>query len=254
MKPTLNKRTALIATAVVALVAAGLLVASVRSLYEVEDKGRDLLPYKAGKVYKIRVLDSFTMYADGESKLEVDTIEGILLVSIATAALIAFLLLRAAAADPKRRRFYLVVFIGIGFLALDELFSIHETIGHNLRFLADLPGVERPDDVVFASYGIPAVAFLIYFRDVLLSSRRGVILIGLGVALFGLSAVSDIAAAPFEDAFSLEEGSFEEAVELLGVISLTAGFATLIVEHLSQSLMLSSRTAGSAPGEPDASG
>jgi hypothetical protein len=249
VKLRLNKRTALIATVVVALVAAGVLAASARSLYEVEAKGRNLLPYDAGRVYKVRVFDSFTMYADGESKIEADTIEGILLVSTATAALIAFLLLRAWGASRRQLRFYLITFLGIGYLALDELFSIHETIGHNMRFLGDLPGVERPDDVIFASYGIPALAFLLYFRDVFLGSRRGMILIGLGVALFGLSAVSDIAAAPFEEAFSLEEGSFEEAVELLGVISLTAGFATLIGEHLSQGLGLPRR-----PAEPGPSG
>jgi hypothetical protein len=249
MKLRLNRRTALIAIAVVALVAAGVLAASARSLYEVEDKGRNLLPYDAGRVYKVRVFDSFTMYADGESKVEADTIEGILLVATATAALIAFLLLRAAGGDRQRLRFYLLAFLGIGFLALDELFSIHETIGHNMRFLRDLPGVERPDDVIFASYGIPALAFLIYFRDVFLASRRATILIGLGVALFGLSAVSDIAAAPFEEAFSLEEGSFEEAVELLGVISIAAGFGALISEHLSQSLRLPWRPARSSLDE-----
>lgn len=249
MKRRLNKRTALLAIVIVALVAAGVLAASARSLYEVEAKGRNLLPYDAGRVYKVRVFDSFTMYADGESKIEADTIEGILLVSTSTAALIAFLLLRAAGGPLQRLRFYLLIFLGMGFLALDELFSIHETLGHNLRFLKDLPGVERPDDVIFASYGIPALAFLIYFRDVFLASRRGTVLIGLGVALFGLSAVSDVAAAPFEEAFSLEEGSFEEAVELLGVVSLTAGFAILIAEHLAETLGLP-RRASAPPSHP----
>jgi hypothetical protein len=35
-------------------------------------------------------------------------------------------------------------------LGLDEGLALHETIGHDLGFLADLPWVRAPDDVIFA--------------------------------------------------------------------------------------------------------
>ena len=85
--------------------------------------------------------------------------------------------------------------LGLAFLALDEMLALHETIGYNLDFLADLPGVNSPEDVVFALYAVPAVAFFVVYRDLLAVSRWGIRLVALGVALFGVAAVLDVADA-----------------------------------------------------------
>ena len=95
-------------------------------------------------------------------------------------ALMTALLLGAVGSRARLRRFFGFAAGGLAFLAADELFAIHETVGHNLRFLADLPGVERPDDVVFLSYGLAVLVFAWLFRDILLQNVAAVRLFGVG--------------------------------------------------------------------------
>lgn len=230
-------RRKLIPLAVVALVALAILAVLAPSFYEVEQKGHDLLPYDSGLVYKVRVADAVTIYADGESSPKPDLFTGVGLAVVATAALMSFLLLSAAGARERLRRFYLLSAIGLGFLAADELLGIHETVGHNLRFLADVPGVERPDDLIILLYAIPAVGFLILFRDVLLASSRARLLFGLGLVLFVASALSDIAA-----------GALEEPLKFASAGCILAGLGTLMAEHLSTGLGLG--PAGAPQHEP----
>ena len=91
--------------------------------------------------------------------------------------------------------FFTLLGLGMAFLALDELLALHETIGYNLDFLADLPGVKSPEDAVFALYAVPAIAFFVIYRDLLAVSRWGIWLVALGVALFGVAAMLDVADA-----------------------------------------------------------
>jgi hypothetical protein len=207
----------------IAIVLVGLVMVLAPSLYEVVDEGRNLRPYDSGVVHKIEVADSLTLYADDESAPEVDTISGSALVALATAAFMACMLLGGGRGPDRLRRFYAVSAAGFAFLAADELFAIHETVGHNLLFLSDIPGVERPDDVIIALYLIPAVAFLVYFRDVLMSSSRAVLLFGAAIAAFALSGLADVAGI-----------GADEALEIVTAGLIAAGFVTLLVSHLSQ--------------------
>jgi hypothetical protein len=213
--------------------AAGVAMFFAPSLYEVVDQGRDLRPYESGEIYEIRVADSVTVYAAEESRPDTDAISGSALVALATASLMTFLLLAATGAAMRLRAFYAVAAAGFAFLALDELFAVHETVGHNLLFLSDLPGIERPDDAIFALYVIPAVAFLLYFRDILTGSRRAVWLFAAAIGVFLLAGLSDVAGV-----------GTDELLEVVSAGFIVGGFVTLIVAHLSSMLGL-----GGGPGD-----
>lgn len=217
-----------------AIVGFGLLAHLAPSAYEVVDKGpyvRDYAP-EPGSVYELRFFDAVTVYGDDESRPSTDDASGVALVALATAALMTFLLLRASGAPPRLRRFHAVAALGAAYLAADELMAIHETIGHNLPFLADLPGVAHPDDVIIALYLLPALAFVYGFRDILASSVRSRALFGAGIALFACAAGADLA-----------DIAADELLEVLAAASLAAGFASLIALHLESRL----RTAAAEP-------
>ena len=192
--------------------------------YEV--RGNAQVPYDAGTVKKVRVLDSFTVYVDGEPKPGFTVLGGIALIALATAAFMTALALRLAASRRKLVAFYSVAAAGLCFLGLDELFAIHESIGHNLRFLADVPGVSRPDDLVIALYAIPAFAFIYLFRDVLLSVRHAALAFAAGLAFFAISSFGDITSRKV----------IEEYFELFSGLCIAAGFAQLMYTHLHRNL------------------
>jgi hypothetical protein len=197
------------------------------SLYEVQDKGRGpaIVPYEGtGLIYKIRVLDSFTLYADSESRPIPDKLSSSALVAAATMMLMTALLLSAAGSDRRLRRFYGIAAAGLLVLAADELFAFHETIGHNLRFLADLPAVERPDDAVFALMGVAAVAFAWAFRDVLTANHRALQVLSAGAALFVLAAFGDVVGSGLEEPAEVLSG----ILLLIGLVIMAA--STLRVE------------------------
>ena len=225
-----HDRRRLIVASVAVLLILVLLVSAAPSLYEVVDKGRGppLVPYEgSGLVYKIRVLDLFNLYADEESRPTPDNVTAIALVAAATMCLMTLLLLKAAAAAPRIRRFYAFATAGLALLALDEMFAFHETLGHNLRFLADLPGVERPDDVVFLSYVVPLAIFAWAFHDVLLADRRVVQLFAVGTLLYAIAVAGDIAGV-----------SIDEPAEMVAAVCLATGLVVLTVSALRDGLGL----------------
>lgn len=205
----------------IAIAALGLLMFLAPSAYEVVDKGKDVRPYESGTVYEIRVADTVTVYAAEESQPDMDHISGSALVALATASLMVALLLGAKNGSRRVRRFYLFATAGLAFLAFDEFFAVHETVGHNLLFLSDVPGIERPDDLIIALYIIPAIAFLYYFRDVLTSSSRAVKFFAAAIGGFVLSGLSDIAGM-----------SVDEPLEVITAALIVGGFISLIVTHL----------------------
>jgi hypothetical protein len=229
-------RRRLVVASVITAVALAALVSLAPSLYDVVAKGKGppIVPYEgSGLVYKVRVLDLFTIYADSESRPTPDKLSSTGLVAAASMSLMTLLLLRAAGSGPRRRRFYAFATAGLAYLAADELFAFHETLGHNLRFLADLPGVERPDDIVFLSYSIPLAIFAWSFRDILLANRRAVQLFAVGACFFAVSAGADLAGV-----------SIDEPAEVVAAICLLTGLVMITVEILREELRLD-RTAGS---------
>lgn len=218
-------RTRIVAAIGIVVVLAGMATVLMPSMYEVVDHGRNLRPYESAPVYEIRIADSITFYAAEDSRPNPDVFTGSALVALATASLIAFLILGAASRDQRPRRFYGLSSIGFALLAVDEFFAVHETIGHNLVFLADLPGIERPDDAVFLLFLIPAAVFIYAFRDIMFGSRRLKRYFGAALVTFVLAALSDIGGL-----------LIEEPLEVLSGLFIVIGFALLIAEHISACL------------------
>lgn len=205
-----------------AVVALAIIAVALVSVHEVVDEGYDLRPYGTDKVWQVEFAGAVTVYVDEESKVTTDSVTGSLLVLLATASIMAFLLLRAASGPRRLRLFYGLAGAAFAYLAVDEFAGVHETIGHNLVFLTDLPGVERPDDAIFAAYLIPAVIFVIYFRDVFLKARGGTL------ALLAAACVS-FAAAGAADIAGL---TVDEALEGLTALLMVAAFLSLVAKHL----------------------
>jgi hypothetical protein len=195
--------------------------------YEVVAEG-EILPF-SGNVAKIRFFDAFTLYVAQERTRPLDAVDAVLLSMLAGTVLFARAQLQRAGAGSKRTGLFLLV-CGLGalYLAGDESLALHETIGDNLRFLTALPGVERPDDVIFASYVIPAVVVVVVFRDQFRSSPAALPLFGAAVALFFGAALFDVVGI-----------GVDELLEPLSSGFLLAGFAVLALDVL--------RAAGVAP-------
>lgn len=206
---------------------AGLLIVAFATA-EVLARG-ELLHYTPMTVERWRVLGGVDLWVARESLARLDLLNGLILGAGCVVALLTAARLRrlssARREEPLGRPvvFFLLLGAGLAFLALDELLAVHETIGYNLDFLADIPGANSPEDVVFALYALPALAFFAYYRDQFSVSRWGFRLVALGVALFGVAAVLDVTDALLD----------EQWVEPPASLLLVAGFALVAVRHLS---------------------
>ena len=183
--------------------------------YEVIQKG-ELLDYTSGgTIYQVRFFDEFDIYLEPEVRPSDDVLVSIVLFGIGFIALtFAFLQYhnRRKAGD-RVLPFFVILSVGAMYLASDELFGIHESLGHNMQFLMLIPGVHRPDDMVIASYGFFALAFLVYFRKVLLKARGTIKYFVAAMLLFILAAASDLVAI----------GKIEEILEVLCVFVILFG-------------------------------
>jgi hypothetical protein len=205
------------------------------SLFSV--RGTVDVPYPAGEVKELRVLGAVDVYVDGEPKPGASVFGAIALFMLATAAFMVFAALRFAGARPHLRSFWLIASAGLGVAAADELLAIHESIGHNLPFLADLPGVKRPDDVLLMLYAPAALLVGWWFRDVLREHRLTFVSMIAGLTCFALSAASDLASLRFEEWFELMAGLF-----------IATGLINLMRCHLKSNLQIRVRALVPATG------
>lgn len=148
-----------------------------------------------------------------------DVVTSYLLVATASAAFLASLLAVVTPGTGRARWLFLFAALGAGYLAVDEAFELHETVGANLLFLEEIPGIRRPDDLLFAVYAIPVAAFVIAFRRELAASRRALALLAAALAGFVLAALGD-----------LRDLWFENEVEAVGALLLLAAFIVLAVD------------------------
>ena len=179
--------------AIAGLLAVGLAAALLLQGSPVSDRGPVAVSYPAGEVKEVRVLDAVDVYVDGEPRPGFSVFGGMALLMLATAGLMTLVALRFAGARRHLRLFWGIAAAGLAVAGTDELLAIHESVGHNLRFLADLPGVKRPDDVLLALYLPAALAFGWWFRDVLREHSLTVACGAAGIFFFGLSVAGDLA-------------------------------------------------------------
>lgn len=211
--------------AVVVLVTGALAMALVAGGDMIVDRGPVDVSYPAGEVKEMRVLGLLDVYVDGEPKPGFSVLGAIALFVLATASFMTMAVLRVAGAARRLWWFWLIAGAGLAVAAADELFAIHESVGHNLPFLADLPGVKRPDDLVLALYLPAALAFGWLFRDVLGEHRAPLAFLGAAVGLFALSVAGDLLSLHVEELF-----------ELLAGLSIAAGLIALMKHHLAGEL------------------
>jgi hypothetical protein len=169
----------------------------------------------------VRVLGAIDVYVDGEPRPGASVFGAIALLMLATASFTTMWALRLAGARRRLVHFWLLVAAGLSIAGADELLAIHESVGHNLPFLADLPGVKRPDDLLLALYLPAAIVFGWWFRDVLREHRTALWCFGAGLVCFGLSAGSDLVSLRAEEWFELVAG-----------LSIAAGLIALMHSHL----------------------
>jgi hypothetical protein len=209
-------------------------------LYQVQDRGRGpgIVPYESGPIYKVRVLDSITLLAPVEARPNPDKLTSIVLASAATMVLMTFLLLTAAGSNRRLRAFFGWAAFGLALLTLDETLAAHELLGHNMQFLADVPGVTRPDDLIFALYPLAAAGFTWHFRDIVFGESPAVVVaFAIGAILLVVAVVGDLAGS-----------SLEEVAEPFAGLYLIGGLAVLSARVLRRELGLSHQTAGTRVG------
>ena len=165
------------------------------------------VPYPSGEVKELEVL-GLSLKVDGEPRPGASVLGAIALFMLATACFMTFVALRLAAAQRRLVWFWLIASAGLAVAATDELLAVHESIGHNLPFLADLPGVKRPDDLLIMLYLPGALAFGWWFRDVLRAHRITLWCVTAAIGCFALSAVCDLLSLRLEEWFELLAGLF----------------------------------------------
>jgi hypothetical protein len=225
---------ALLAGACVAVVVTvGVLIALPGPFWVMEDSGRHLVPYTtgAGTIEKVRVADAFTVYVDREKSRAPDIAVAAILLAAGAWMLVGALLLTRRARPARLVPCLAVGGAGLVFLGLDEIGSLHETLGHNVQFLADLPMVDHPDNVILTLYALPALAYLYRFRRTIARRSLAAVVLGVGFA-FSL-------ALRFADH---ENIAFEERAEVVGALVVAAGFLILVWKEL--------RDRGGAPMMP----
>ena len=196
------------------------------------DRGTVDVSYPAGEVHEVRVLGAVDVRVDGEPKLGASVFGAIALFMLATASFVTFAALRMAGARRALRAFWLIAALGLAVAAADELLAIHESVGHNLPQLADIPGVKRPDDFLMLLY-LPAVAaFGWAFRDVLRERRLTYMCLLAAAGCFVLSIGADLVSLHIEEWFELLVGLF-----------IAAGLIALMQQHLARNLRIRVRAA-----------
>jgi hypothetical protein len=148
-----------------------------------------------------------------------DVVTSYLLLATASATFLASLLAAVTQRTGRARWLFLLASLGTGYLALDEALEVHETVGANLLFLDEAPGIRRPDDLLFALYAVPVAAFVITFRRELVASRPALALLAAALVGFVLAAIAD-----------LRDLELENEVEAAGALLLLAGFIALAVD------------------------
>ena len=170
----------------------------------------------------IRKVDLFglTIYQSTSGFLEPDVITGAFLVGLSAIGLVLTVLLDSGEASLDRLRwFFLLTWLGAGYLAADELFAIHETVGHNVQFLGGLPG--HPDDLVLALYAVPTALFVYVFHDLIAASRLSLWLFAGGVGAYVLAVLVDVA-----------EIEVDEQLEVVGALLVTVAFVVIAARLL----------------------
>jgi hypothetical protein len=181
----------------------------------------DLLPWDIHGVRQIDAL-GLRVYLDAETNPDTNVVNGWVIVAIAAVCGFAALIGHRIGVPRRHVRFLALISAATLWLALDEDLGLHESIGYNLPFLADLPGVSHPDDALIGLYLLGGLLVLYLHRDLLRASRAamrwfaGTLLLGVGAVGADLSGV-----VPYHA---------EEYVEILTSLTILVAMSLLAAE------------------------
>jgi hypothetical protein len=182
------------------------------------------------QVLRVLLFGELEFYVSAEARdpALVDMLNGDLLLVASSICLVCIIFIRFAAVGLMRRaQLFLAGWLGTAYLALDEHFAVHESIGHNLGFLTSLPGIEHPDDFIVAAYAIPVGIFAFYFRREILAPRWSGVLFAVAFVVSGQAVLSDV----------LGLGA-EEALELVSSAALVGAFLVQAARLIRDQLLL----------------
>lgn len=199
--------------------AIGVLVLGLYATGDVVEEG-EILPYTTANAERISTVLGFELTVQNEPPNRVDSLTAALLAAVGMIGVL--LLLARPQAEARDQWFYGLLALGAAFLAIDEVLGLHETIGANMRFLGDLPGVNSPEDVVFGLYLLPALAFLIVFKQKLTVTKLSRNAIALGLLLYIAAAILDVLDALLD----------EQLVETASIAALAVGFTAIALTDL----------------------
>lgn len=201
---------------VAALLAAAALFAVAKNI---ERTGSTVDPSTKQTVTRYRLFDAVTVDVSEPSNSAFDIANALVLAALSGVALTAAMLARGLPVVTRhQRRFFVAAWLGAGYVALDEAMELNETYSYNLDRLGPLR------DLDLVAYGVPALVFAYLFRDVLLASRRALVLAGVGVCLFAVAQILDAFVGPLN--------GIEERVEPFASLAFVAAFLVLAVEQL----------------------
>jgi hypothetical protein len=164
-----------------------------------------------GDVWRIRLAGLVTIYTPVFNVYWSDALVSMLLVATGTTAGVVAALIRSLHGPDTGSlwRFHAVIGLGGIWLAFDETFSMHETIGYAIEnTLGAPPFFHKPDDAVFAAYGAVAIAFTWLFRRIALEPGvpRRLVVSGLAFTLVLIAA--DLLDVPGEEYFEVLLAAF----------------------------------------------
>lgn len=202
--------------------------------YEVVEKGQ-ILPYTHGTITKVRLFHRWTLYTEFERLPNLDLVTAFLLAACGWSAFIFSALVKFLGHKRKDPAVGFLFWMGIlmTWLAADEYFGLHETIGHNLQWLRALPWIEAPDDFIVLLYGLAAVTGLIIFRRIIAVDKVAIILWGSAAGLGFLTGVADnLTGRLWSRPFYLAEEFSELAIVALILLGLLRLGTTLLRKSL----------------------
>ena len=166
---------------------------------------------------KVRVLDRFTITVHRDSFPDADFLNGLLLAAGCGLATMAALLVSSGVlgGGGELRRFFLVSAIGLGALAVEETFELSESVAYRAGIDA------RRTDLLFP---LIAAVFLVAYRRILRTSRRAILVGGVGAAVF-------VAAVFLDDAFP-NAARAEDPLESVATLLLLSAYTILTLELL----------------------
>lgn len=207
-----------IAVGALGLLAVTMLALALTGTKPLDFEARGFLLPGHGEVWRIRIAGLVTIYTPDFHVSPSDVLVSMLLVATGTAAGVTWAALRGLAGPGASSLLPFHAVIGVGgiWLAFDETFSVHESIGYAIELAFGAPPFfHKPDDAVFAAYGVIAIAVAWRFRRIALEpgvTRRVVVA---GLAFVILLTIADVLNLPGEEYFEVLLAAYSLGAYLL---------------------------------------